>query len=220
MAIQAKIVTRMVKIAAVEAAKNKVVVVMINQVRANLGYGADTTTSGGFALKHCTTHKLKMKRTGTTPYSMVRDGEKIVVGHELAIEVERNKVAPPKRVAVINLFNQSSEKFGPRGVDRAKEAFVLGKRRDVGAIKQGGAYYTLPDGEKYQGEENALEALRANPDLVDKIRDQAIAVLSGEVIPDVEIEVPDDDETEETPVSKAPRKVSSDKAKPNFKKGT
>ena len=44
---QAKIVTRMVKIAAVEAYKSNSIPLMINQVRANVAYGADTMTGGG-----------------------------------------------------------------------------------------------------------------------------------------------------------------------------
>lgn len=208
-ALQAKIVTRMVKIAAVEAARTDAVVLMINQVRANVGgYGADTTTSGGFALKHVTTHKLKMKRTGTPAYTIQRDGEKVVVGHEVSIEVERNKVAPPRRVAVLNLFNQPSERFGPRGIDRAKEAFVLGSRRDVGAITRAGAWYTLPDGERCQGEEKVLDALRDKPELITQIREIAVAAMERYVIPGVEVEIPDDDESGEEP------------ATPNFKRGT
>ncbi len=195
MAVQAKIVTRMVKIAAVEAARHGVVVILINQVRANLSYGADTTTGGGFALKHVTTHKLKCKRTSTAPYSITRDGEKVIVGHELAIEVERNKVAPPKRIATVSLYNQASKQFGPVGIDRADEAATLGLLKDVGEIQQGGAWYTiLNTGERANGRPALVAALRQDPETIERIRRSAIASLAQEVVTgaDAEVEVPED----------------------------
>jgi recombination protein RecA len=198
MANQAKIVTRMVKIAAVEARHAKAVVLLINQVRANLSYGADITTGGGFALKHCTTHKIKLKRTGTAPYTVQVDGEKHYVGHELAAEVERNKVAPPRKVAFINLFNQPSERYGPRGLDKADEAFTLGTRRDVAMIEQSGSWYTIrTTGERANGKDAAVDALRADPDSVTKIRDAALASLRGEVIASEEADPAIDAEIEQ-----------------------
>lgn len=190
-ASQAKIVTRMVKIAAVEARKSGTVVILINQVRSNIGgYGADTMTGGGFALKHVTTHKLKLKRTGTSPYFVKVDGEDRMVGHEIAIDVERNKVAPPRKIATINLFNQASEKYGPRGVDKADEASLLGLKPMVGAIQQNGGWYTiLSTGEKVQGREAVVSALRADPELVADIRSRALAAISGEVVVGQEAEV-------------------------------
>ena len=180
-ALQAKIVTRMVKIAAVEAKKARSVVLIINQVRANVGgYGADTTTGGGWALKHVTTHKVKVRRTGTPPYVIKKDGEDHLVGQEIALTVEKNKVAPPKKVAVINLMIADSDRYGPKGIDKSVEAVTLGVR--LGIIKQAGPYYTTPDGERYQGREPLTAALRKNPDLVESIRANAVASLAGEVI--------------------------------------
>lgn len=224
MAIQAKIVTRMVKIAAVEARRARAVVILINQVRANLSYGADTTTGGGFALKHCTTHKLKLKRTGTPPYKVKVDGSDHYVGHELAIQVERNKVAPPRRTAIVSLFNQPSERYGPRGLDRADEAATLGLRRDVGIIEQSGAWYTITTtGERCNGRPALVEALRADPDTITKIREAAIAARASEVRDaaeaDAEIDAEIDAAEEPKPVKRAAKKASK-KAEPAFQRGS
>jgi recombination protein RecA len=177
---QAKIVTRMVKIAAVEAAKTSTVVLMINQVRANIGYGADTQTGGGWALKHSTTMKMKFRRTGTQPYKVKVDGEEEEVGHELAVKLERNRVAP-KRQAIFSLFNQPTVKYGPIGVDRADEAATLGVRCKL--IDVAGAWYTVKStGERFQGREKLLEGLRAQPDIVDALRVEALATIAGDII--------------------------------------
>lgn len=182
-AAQAKIVTRMVKIAAVEARRTGTVVIMINQVRANVGgYGAATQTGGGFALKHVTTHKIQLGRTGTPPYTVKREGEDHIVGHELSVKVERNKVAPPGRKVTINLFNQASEKYGPRGLDRADEAAQLGLKPEVGLIQRKGAWYVLTTtGEQVQGLDAMRELLRANPDEIERIRAAAVSTVAHEV---------------------------------------
>ena len=108
-AIQAKIVTRMVKIAAVAARQNNCTFIIINQVRAQISFRGGTTTGGGFALKHASSFKLKLARTGTTPFEATIEGEKRVVGHEIKIKVERNKVAPAYRDATVVMFNQPSK---------------------------------------------------------------------------------------------------------------
>lgn len=180
MAVQAKVVTRMVKIAAVEADKTKTTVMLVNQVRANLSYGADTTTGGGFALKHVTTMKFKLRSTGKR-YEMTIAGEKVTVGHEVAVLTERNKVAPPRRTANISLFNQTTAKYGPIGVDRVDEAVELGVK--LGVIGQAGAWYTLPTtGERFNGRDKLVEGLRAQPEEVDRIRTAILATVSDEVV--------------------------------------
>lgn len=174
---QAGIITRMVKVINVKAHRTNTTVLMINQVRANLGYGADTTTGGGFALKHVTTHKLKCRRSGP-PKKMKIDGEEVEVGHELAIKIERNRVAPPGKTANIALFNQATEKYGPIGIDRTMEAFEVGARMKI--IGREGAYYTLPvTGERLQGRDAAIEAMRSSPEVVDEIRRQALERQKG-----------------------------------------
>lgn len=182
MAQQAKIVTRMVKIAAVEAHRTGTIPVFINQVRANLAYGADTTTGGGFALKHATTMKLKASRTGTVPFKAQVNGEETIVGHEIKVMFERNKVAPPHRVATLVLFNQPSEKYGPVGIDKVDEAATVGMRR--GVIQQSGAWYTLPTGERVNGREAVVHALREDPAVVQMVREKVLALNAGEVILD------------------------------------
>lgn len=199
-AAQAKIVTRMVKMAASAAARSGVCVLLINQVRANVsGFGKATTTGGGFALRHVTTTKCEFKRTGTEAYVLGTGNDKVTVGHELAIKVERNNVAPPGRTAFINLFNATSEKYGPIGVDVVDEAVTLGTKH--GVIQRDGAWYTVPStGERFNGQEKLKEALRGQPEVVADIRRQVVATRAAEVY--------DDERTDpETPF------------KPNFMRG-
>ncbi len=204
MAQQARIVTRMVKIAAVEARKTNTAVVLLNQVRANLSYGADTTTGGGFALKHVTTMKFHIKRSGDIYTQKVIGQEKEVpVGHGIAIRVERNGVAPGYKTAKLALFHVGTEKYGPIGIDKADEAATLGI--NLGVIEQGGAWYTMPDGERVQGRDKVVGLLREDPAMVEDIRTKVIATNASDIKAEEETEAEVDE-------------LGNDK--PAFRKGT
>jgi recombination protein RecA len=181
MALVAKTVTRMVKIAAAEAAKRGVILAIINQVRANLSYGGDITRTGGFALSHVTTHRLKFRRSGA-PIMMGAKGDEVQVGQEVAIKIEKNKIAPPGRTANITLFNQPTEKYGPTGLDAAYDAFTTGKLAAVYGRR--GSWYDFPDGSEHRSEADAVKYLRENPDAVKVIREHVLATRSHEVITD------------------------------------
>lgn len=181
MAQQAKIVTRMVKIAAVEARLHNTAIIFINQVRANVsGYGKATTTGGGFALRHVTTTKVEFKSTDTV-YFVGSGDNKVQVGHMLAAKIERNAVAPAYRTARISMFNQDTEKYGPMGVDRASEAVDLGIATGV-IMQEAGGYYTVPGtGERIRGRDKVLVAVREDRSLIDSLRELIIATKAGEV---------------------------------------
>jgi recombination protein RecA len=176
--LHAKLVTRMVKIAAVEAERSKTVVIFINQVRAAIGsYGADTTTPGGYALKHCTTGKLAVRRSGG---GGLMDG-KDQVGHLTTVKVERNSVAKAYRSAEYALLYIPTEKYGPMGIDNALEAAHVGK--ESGVLELGGSWYTNTlDGERYNGWEKLVAHLRKAPDDVLAIRAAALEALSDEIV--------------------------------------
>ena len=188
----AGIVTRMVKVAATEARKTNVVVLMLNQVRANLSYGADTMTGGGFALKHSTTMKVKFRRTGTTPFKTKVGDEDVIVGHELSLYIERNGVAPAYRTAIVSLFNQPTSKYGPVGVDQVDETVTMGLA--TGVIQQDGGWYTVTvTGERFNGKPRLVAGLREQPDVVQAIRPLVLAAVAGEVHEEIDPDaIPDD----------------------------
>jgi recombination protein RecA len=184
MGLVAKIITRMVKIAAAEGAQRGVILAMINQVRANLSYGGDTTTTGGFARGHVTTHRLKFRRASGDGAVMTigtrEKGDIVQVGQKIVITVEKNKVAPPKRIATLTFFNQATEKYGPIGIDKAMDVFKTAKL--AGVLDQSGSWYNLPDGTKHNGEKEILAYLRSHPEAVPAIRDLVLATRAHEII--------------------------------------
>lgn len=197
---QAQIITRLAKKCASLCAENDTTIMYLNQVRSNISaYGAPTQTGGGHALRHHTTAKFQMKRTGTTPYTVkvehVDGGrkEEIQVGHEVATLVERNKVGRSRATALFSIFFVDSDKYGPVGVDQADEAARVGQ--DYGAVVRKGAWYHLGE-QKFNGFDLLVTHLREHPEKVIEIREQVLASLAGQVTeePDPETEPVEIDE--------------------------
>lgn len=188
----AKVITRMVKQAAVLCDSTDTSMIVINQVRANLSYGGDTTTGGGFALKHVSTHRIKLRRTSTDPYTIGTGSNQEVVGYEVAATVEKNKVAPPRRVATFAMFNQETKEFGPVGIDRAREAFTVGSR--LGVIENTAkGYYLLPGDDKpTHGESNTIARLRKNPKILEQVRKDMLARIADQVADEIPEDTPED----------------------------
>lgn len=179
----AKIVTRMIRMAAPAAADKGVTFHVINQTRANIGaYGADTTGSGGFALQHGNTAKIAYRATGETPLMTGEGKTKTIVGRTFNLTVIKNKVAPPGRAAMVTLKNTATAEYGPIGLDLAGEAFTLADT--FGLIERKGAWYTLHDGSRHNGGDAVRTHLRAHPDQITRIRDEALASISHTVITD------------------------------------
>lgn len=178
----AKIVTRMVKIAAPAAHQNGTTVLVINQVRSIVGAngkGPDTHTSGGWALKHITTTKSQVRR-GERRTIKVR-GEDVPVGYQVNLRVEKNKVAPAGRKGSFWLANQATEKYGPVGVDTLTETVELAKEW---GIIEGSTWLTLPNGERFQGIKKATEYLREHPDQVGDLRAKVLESVRKENLSD------------------------------------
>jgi recombination protein RecA len=190
----ARVVTRMVKQQAHLLDEQHCGMWIINQPRSNIGsYGGGSTTGGGHALKHVSTHKIRMRLTNANPYLLTSNADDGEAGFEVAAIVERNKIAPPKKVATFGLFNQDS-RWGPMGVDRASEALQLGLRYGIVSNPSKG-WYQLPDREtRTNGEAKVLDAMRESPELVEQIRERVLAHRAGEV----EEVLPEVPETEES----------------------
>lgn len=178
----AQTITRMSQLAAQKAREANSAVLFINQVRADFGNPkGGLQTAGGWNLRHMSTMKMRFKRTATPQLTRARNGVNEPIGQEIAVLVERNRVAPRGRVGTFMFFLEETE-YGPVGVDRADEAVTLGTR--LGVVKQDGSWYYAPDGTKMQGKKKLVDYLRSFPDLIEQIRQQAIAARADEVLPD------------------------------------
>jgi len=136
--------------------KTKTIAIFINQLREKVGimFGNPETTPGGRALKFYSSVRLDVRRSES-----IKAGDAII-GNKTTIKVVKNKVAPPFKVATVDIM------YG-EGVSREGEIIDLGT--DAGILEKTGAWYSY-NGEKLgQGKENVKLLLKENLKLRDEI---------------------------------------------------
>lgn len=200
----AQVITRMVKNCAVLCRKHNVTVLLVNQLRANLGNPqASDQSAGPKALRYATSTKVTMSRTGDEPikHLLPGDTDPVEIGRKIRARVVRSKVAIQGKAAEFYLFNADTPQYGPVGIDQADEAVTIGVYTEV--IDQRGAWYYFTDASghevKFQGRSALLTHLRSCPDDLEHIRSAAVATTAHEVREEVEttFEVVQDQQDEE-----------------------
>lgn len=152
--------------------KSNTIAIFINQIREKVGvmFGNPETTPGGRALKFYSTVRLEVRRA-----EQLKQGNDIV-GNKTKIKVVKNKVAPPFRVAEVDIM------YG-EGISREGEIIDMGSDLDI--VQKSGAWYSYNDERLGQGRENAKLFLKENValrlEIMQKIRDHYN--LDGEHIP-------------------------------------
>ena len=139
--------------------KTKTIAIFINQLREKVGvmFGNPETTPGGRALKFYSSVRLDVRRS-----EAIKAGDAII-GNKTTIKVVKNKVAPPFKVATVDIM------YG-EGVSREGEIVDLGT--DAGILEKTGAWYSY-NGEKLgQGKENVKLLLKENTKLREEIENK------------------------------------------------
>lgn len=136
--------------------KSKTIAIFINQIREKVGvmFGNPETTPGGRALKFYSTVRLEVRRA-----EQLKQGNDIV-GNKTKIKVVKNKVAPPFRVAEVDIM------YG-EGISKEGEALDIGSELDI--VQKSGAWYSYEEERLGQGRENAKQFLKENRDIYHKI---------------------------------------------------
>ncbi|RJS62255.1 recombinase RecA [Bacillus sp. PK3_68] len=130
--------------------KSKTIAIFINQIREKVGimFGNPETTPGGRALKFYSSVRLEVRRA-----EALKQGNEIV-GNKTKIKVVKNKVAPPFRVAEVDIM------YG-EGISREGEIIDMGSEVDI--VQKSGAWYSYNEERLGQGRENAKQFLKENP---------------------------------------------------------
>lgn len=142
--------------------KSKTIAIFINQIREKVGvmFGNPETTPGGRALKFYSTIRLEVRRA-----EALKQGNDMV-GNKTKIKVVKNKVAPPFRVAEVDIM------YG-EGISKEGEIIDLGSEVDI--VQKSGSWYSYNEERLGQGRENAKQFLKENKEIrleiQQKIRD-------------------------------------------------
>lgn len=136
--------------------KTKTIAIFINQIREKVGvmFGNPETTPGGRALKFYATVRLEVRRA-----EQIKQGTDIV-GNRTKIKVVKNKVAPPFKVAEVDIM------YG-QGISQSGELLDMAVEKDI--IDKSGAWYSYKEERIGQGRENAKKYLKEHPETMAEI---------------------------------------------------
>jgi len=142
--------------------KTGTIAIFINQVREKISQnpysGPPETTPGGRALKFFSSIRLEVKKGES-----IKASNNEVIGHIIKVKVVKNKLAPPYKSAEFELI------YG-KGINKVGEVFDLAV--NLGIIKRAGSWYSYNNEQLAQGKEKALDYLKENPDLLNKIENE------------------------------------------------
>lgn len=164
--LQARLMSKAMRKMSGAMNKGECTVIFINQLREKVGisYGNPETTPGGRALKFYSSIRLDIRKSEATKLGSE------VVGNKVNVKVVKNKVAPPFKVASVEII------YG-EGISYLSEVIDLAV--DFNIIQKAGAWFSY-NGEKLgQGKENAKAFLKENNAVFTEIEEkvkQALAV--------------------------------------------
>lgn len=160
MGLQARLMSKALRKLTATLNKSKTTMIFINQIRDKIGgfgFGPQTTTTGGKALKFYASVRMEVKRVGS-----VKQGDD-VIGNETLVKVTKNKIAPPFKEAAFQIM------YG-KGISRVGEILDLALDNDI--VSKSGAWFSFGDIRLGQGKENVKSRLENEPELLAKIEEQ------------------------------------------------
>ena len=181
MGLQARLMSQALRKLTAVVSKSKTVLVFTNQLRQKIGvmFGNPETTTGGLALKFYASIRADVRKIET-----IKDGDK-VIGSRHRVKIVKNKVAVPFRIAEFEVFMD--------GVSR--EGGILDVGVEMGIIQKSGAFVRYEGEMLGQGRNAAIESLKENTELQQKIVKQIMENSKTRVPMEVGIE--DSEEKEE-----------------------
>jgi len=149
--------------------KSKTIAIFINQIREKVGvmFGNPETTPGGRALKFYSSVRLEVRRA-----EQLKLGNDIV-GNKTRIKVVKNKMAPPFRIAEVDIM------YG-EGISKEGEILDIGSEVDI--VQKSGSWFSYNEERLGQGRENAKIFLKENPEIREEIRKRIIDFKYGDNI--------------------------------------
>ncbi len=156
MGLQARLMSQALRKLTATISKTKCICVFINQLREKIGvmFGNPETTTGGNALKFYATIRIDIRRS-----SPIKDKD-VIVGNRVKVKVVKNKVAPPFRIAELDII------YG-EGFSKVGEIVDLGV--DFGIIDKSGSWFSYGETKLGQGREAVKALLKENIELANEL---------------------------------------------------
>ncbi|HHX52867.1 MAG TPA: recombinase RecA [Erysipelothrix sp.] len=144
--------------------RSNTTVIFINQLREKVGimFGNPETTPGGRALKFYSSIRLDVRRSES-----IKKGTELV-GNKINVRVVKNKVAPPFKLAVLEIV------YG-EGISQTGEVIDLGVEHNL--INKAGAWYSYGEERIGQGREAVRSYLKENPEIYETVKGKLKEIL-------------------------------------------
>jgi recombination protein RecA len=159
MGLQARLMSQALRKLTATISKTRSCCIFINQLREKIGvmFGNPETTTGGNALKFYSSVRIDIRRV-----SQIKEGDS-VVGNRVKIKVVKNKVAPPFRMAEVDII------YG-EGFSKMGEIVDLGVEFEI--IKKSGSWFSYGDTKLGQGRDAVKQLLHDNPELSEELENK------------------------------------------------
>ncbi len=159
MGLQARLMSQALRKLTGYISKSKTAAIFINQIREKIGvfFGNPETTPGGRALKFYASVRLELRRIES-----IKKGQELI-GNRVKVKVVKNKVAPPFKETVIDIY------YG-EGIN--KESSLIDAGVSYGIIEKKGSYFYYGGKALGQGMENVIKALKENEKLYQEIENK------------------------------------------------
>jgi recombination protein RecA len=156
MGLQARLMSQALRKLTGTISKTNTTVIFINQLREKIGvmFGSPETTPGGRALKFYASVRIDIR-----PIEPIKQGD-VVIGRRVKVKIVKNKVAPPFRVAEIEIL-------AAEGISR--EGGLIDMGLTTGVIDKSGSWINYGKQRIGQGRENAKQFLREHAETAAEI---------------------------------------------------
>lgn len=164
--VQARLMSQAMRKLTSAIAKSKTSVIFTNQIRMKIGvmFGNPETTSGGQALKFYSSVRLDCRKIGN-----IQERDKII-GSRHRIKVVKNKLAPPFRIAELDIMNIG-------GV--SKSGSILDVAVEMEIIEKAGSFYKYQGKVLGQGKEAVKILFEENKKLLKEIESAIWKMVKG-----------------------------------------
>jgi recA bacterial DNA recombination protein len=139
--------------------KANTIALFINQLREKVGvmFGSPEVTTGGRALKFYSTVRIDVRKG-----EAIKGADSEILGNRTKIKIVKNKVAPPFKIAEVDIM------FG-EGISKIGETLDFAVDLDI--INKSGSWFSYNGERLGQGRENVKKVFEENEELYNEIYD-------------------------------------------------
>ena len=157
--LQARLMSQALRKLTGQINKANTIALFINQLREKVGvmFGSPEVTTGGRALKFYSTVRIDVRKG-----EAIKGADSEILGNRTKIKIVKNKVAPPFKIAEVDIM------FG-EGISKIGETLDFAVDLDI--INKSGSWFSYNGERLGQGRENVKKVFEENEELYNEIYD-------------------------------------------------